>query len=201
MNELTYLSVDIDNWANEEFPFKFLDRIKDLKVPIAVSVHHHELLGHINKFRQCRRLVNIDMHADVCGDCTDDDLNCGTWGNFVTWRKRKDTSFVWSYPDPTCVIGKTNWTGCWCDDRPESNPFFKKNPRDFCGWEKVLRRHAPILKRDELNNIIAVGICLSPDYLHSRNITEWTNQFLGWIKKTDCKVYSSKSEWKRWREY
>ena len=197
----TYLSVDLDNWMNREFPSNFLNKIKKLEVPVAVSVHHHELLPHMNYFKQCRRLINVDMHADICGNCVPNNLNCGTWGNFVRWRNQKDTSFIWCYPEPTCVKGRTNWDGCWCDSEPNTNPFFCKSPQELCGWGKVSRRRIPILRQEELNNIAAVGICLSPDYLYPHNIFEWTNLFLDWINHIECKIYSSKKEWNYWKTY
>jgi hypothetical protein len=204
MNTPTYLTVDLDYWAEEsEFPFKFLNRIKNMKVPVAVAVHHHDLIDHMNKFRQCRRLVNIDTHADICGDCgpTALKLECGTWGNFIKWGKKKGSSFIWSYPDVMCVQGRTNETGMWCDIDGADNPFFRDDPREVCGWTKVMRRSRPFLTHDERHNLVAVGVCLSPDYLHIRDIPSWAQQFRKWGTYNHYHMCSPDKEWKRWEEF
>ena len=202
MNIPSYLTIDIDYWYKNTFPVKFLERIKELNVPIAVAVHHHELLPHMNRFKHCRRLINIDYHADVCGNPDNNiELECGTWGNFVDWRIQEDTAFTWCYPTNECVVGKTNEEGCWCDINPDENPFFRHNPRKLCGWDKVSRRRLPVLKREELHNIIAIGICLSPDYLYPTDISQWTNQLYDWTKRNKFRNYTSKDEWDYWKAY
>jgi hypothetical protein len=174
----TYLSIDLDYW--KKFPSGFLNRIIALNVPTAIAVEHHSLIGYVNSFGKCLRLINIDRHSDLCGNVDKKEyMNCGTWGAYVKWRKHEGSSFTWSYPENKCRKGKTNLTGCWCDSEEDDNPFFAEDPKPLCGWESVSFRLSPIIKQEELDSVQAVGICVSPDYLEvGVNVNEWAEKLL-----------------------
>lgn len=187
-NPLTYLSIDLDYWT--VFPERFLNKIIRLNVPTAVSVEHHHLLPHVNQFTECTRLINIDHHADLCGNLPEEEELCdGTWGCRVEWRHKESSSFLWSYPEAECVTGKTNTEGSWCDNDPDDNPFFSRRPYDLCDWSFVSRRKAPMLTRSELASVVAVGICVSPDYLVRENIDTWSKRLFALADKHKLEIY------------
>jgi hypothetical protein len=195
MQNSTYLSIDLDYW--KEFPAEFLKKIVSLRVPTAISIEHHKLLPHINQHSQCSRIINVDTHADICGNVPRyEKVNCGTWANFVRWPHK--LSYIWSYPENICVRGRTNTEGCWCDVMPEENPFFSKHPCPLCGWESVSRRINPTLKKNELDSVAAVGICVSPYYLPSNDaIQKWTKALLDIAYENNFEIYEAPRTWKK----
>jgi len=191
----TYLSIDLDYW--KVFPEQFINKIVRLNVPTAVAIEHHHLLPHVNKFTECTRLVNIDQHADLCGNLPKDEKVCdGTWGCRVSWREKESSTFVWSYPDASSVTGRTNMESLgWCDNAPEDNPFFSRTPSNLCEWSFVSRRRLPLLTRNELNSVVAVGICISPTFLKDKNVATWTKKIFDLAKKHKFKRYDPKWLW------
>ena len=194
--QATYLTIDLDYW--KVFPESFLLPIFELNIPIAVAIHHHHLLPHMNKFSNCSRLINIDHHVDLCGNMEKDEVvNCGTWGSRVTWRNKKRSSFLWVHPSEKCLQGKTNMDGgCWCDNEDSDNPFFSKTPSKLCGWSKVSTRMAPIITCHELESVVAVGICVSPDFLDKRAMGyTWTKQLLDMANRYKAEICEDHCQW------
>ena len=208
----TYLSIDLDFWTSErlfpdedgehvfgEFPSLFLEKVALLKRPVAVAVHHHHILEHINSFPQCSKLVNIDCHSDLCGNIEmNDDVECGTWGNYVEWRTKESSHFSWWHPSSQCSQGKCNTDGgCWCNLLPQENPFFSKNPRKLCGWGKVSRKRMGLFRDADLKGIAAVGICLSPDYLNRPEVLPFRQRLLAFANKHGAEIIGDDEEWDR----
>lgn len=195
----TYLSIDLDYWT--EFPTAFMDKVASLNVPTAIAIEHHRLIHHINSF-DCVRLVNVDTHSDLCGGSEPGEpVEDGTWGAFVSWRDHPKSSFVWSYPLAACVLGRTNQTGTWCDNEPELNPFFKRDPKPLCGWSKTSRRISPIVSKMEWHSIKAVGICLSPAFLPDHMVPVFARKLLNLAKKHKFKLVDKAPALSLWRNY
>jgi hypothetical protein len=195
--KLTYLSIDLDYW--KVFPELFINKIVQLNVPTAVAIEHHHLLPHVNQFKECTRLVNIDQHADLCGNLPDDEEVCdGTWGCRVNWRHKDESTFIWSYPHASSVKGRTNIDSLgWCDNEASDNPFFSRNPSDLCDWSYVSRRRLPLLTRKELNSVVAVGISISPLFLKDKDVVSWSKIIFELAKKHGFKNYNPKWKWNK----
>jgi len=151
-----YLSIDLDYWRRQETPLScagFFRRVWSLGLPIYVAMYHHHLLPHING-NDCDVLINVDYHSDLAdlekGRVVE--FNEGTWGNFIDWRYKG--TFIWRYPLPECLH-----TGVgYCHE--EQNPFV--DPR-VARWERTKERLG--LYGIPWQNIAAVGVCLSPDWI------------------------------------
>lgn len=159
------LSVDLDFWRESRKPAKeFFKSLFESGLKICVSVDHHDLLPFVNSFPECRKLINIDYHSDICPDQTarEEGLTCGDWVNFVDWPRKEE--YIWIYPSEKCAAnyekGNTGTYSGWCH-APDEDPF-KKGETE---WEKcttVLR----LIPRDILKEICSIAICLSPDYFY-----------------------------------
>lgn len=176
----TYLSIDLDYWCRRSVgeTTAFLQTLFAL-LPKGVNVqfaeHHHKLLPHVNSLPG-RRIINIDFHSDLA-DCfnwqarTSEKpfrLNCGTWGNHVTWTEKQE--FIWVYPHRCCVGGKTNRTNTsgWC--HMKTNPFRPPSgmrAKRVCGWGKarLVSEDASKIIHTAVKRICGVGVCLSKSYL------------------------------------
>jgi len=157
-----YLSVDLDYWKTGRHPEYFLKRLIALHKPMLIKQDHHELLRHMNSFSyDC--LMNIDWHSDLCENVPNiPSLECGTWGNHIRERNRKH--FLWVYPASSCVEGPDNSSSSgYCNMYAKLNPFLVRKPHSICGWEKVSKRKK-FITEEELSQVIAIGICLSPDF-------------------------------------
>lgn len=180
-----YLSIDADYW-NGLFPYhgwaicqkeylklecsirNTLLKLKQLHVPVKVKKDHHELLEHMNGFK-FDALVNIDYHADLCDGIPEtgslDNFNCGTWGNYISMEIKERGTFIWVYSADDSVFGRCNSDGSkgYCNDNPRKNPFLTKDSANICGWKKTkqVKRRLP---KNLWDNIVAAGICYSPDY-------------------------------------
>ena len=153
----TVLSIDLDYWQEwGQEPREFLSRVLALPVPIKLAKDHHQLLPFFNRY-PADQLRNIDFHSDVT-DYGTDSLNCGNWVNFVRWNT--SSRYVWHPPSyEECFEGADGR----CDSGdPETDPF--KYP-ETCGWSATVVDQIDVLKL-YLEDVIAVGICVSPDYLN-----------------------------------
>jgi len=170
-----YLSIDADYWNGLHiYDFELersirdtLLKVKQLRVPVQVEKDHHELLDHIDKFK-FNALVNMDYHADLTNGIPEtgtlDDLNCGSWGNYIDMEVKSNGTFIWVYSDDDSVRGRCNEdSGGYCNDYGEENPFLTKDPANICGWKKT-RKVKRRLPKDLWGNVVAAGICFSPDY-------------------------------------
>jgi hypothetical protein len=172
MKKDIYLSLDLDFWKNKPFAhFQTLfEELIDRKLPIKVVPHHQQLLPHINKY-QCPVLFNVDYHSDI-GDNPKPykapELNCGTWANHVKIQSME--LFVWMFASMKCVQnydgkkGLCNEDGSqFCNENPDKNPFFAKNPKPLCFWDSAVLRDGQrdFLQPREIDRVRAVGIAIS----------------------------------------
>jgi hypothetical protein len=164
----TYLSVDLDYWAEgtRAGAEHFFAHVLDLKLPIFVAPFHDQLLEHINA-NSGTHLYQIDYHSDITDlaepalDLSLDDLNEGSWANFVEWKE--SGRFVWRHPKISLEPGDG-----YCHDR--NNPFEK----DCSGWRET--RRATGLGCIPWKTIHAVGVCLSSDWLRGAPVQRITDR-------------------------
>ena len=162
-----YLSIDLDYFDNRcsEDPasamLAFMERVHrevPLEVPVRVVRDHHWLLS---SFRDLRfgRLINFDFHSDLTDEgvhnpLTGEDLNCGTWVNFVPGQQHKQ--YVWSPPAKWCT---TSYPTCLCNGK-RHNPFWNHL---YHGWRQVGYRVYGLDDVD-LKRVIGIGISRSPTW-------------------------------------
>ncbi len=152
----TYLSIDLDYWhrSTKHACTRFFQKVWQLKLPIYVAMYHHHLLPHINA-NEADQLLNIDHHSDLVNlDGSVLDFNEGTWGNFVDWRL--SGLFHWRYP-------QTGGQDCHVGDDP-----FTKSSFRVCRWGQTKKQAG--VRNIPWKSIVAVGVCLSPDYIGKRII-------------------------------
>jgi hypothetical protein len=155
----TYLSIDLDFWTSTYDAQHALEYIFDKVVvgdiPWKVVVDHEGLVRHTQQF-QFDKLVNIDEHSDVVEDDGPryaPEFTCGTWLNFVSYRKQRE--LVWVHPSRT-LRGR-------CDTADSRVPFNKLG----LGWKKQRHLWSPKTEwKNELewDDVVGVGIALSPDF-------------------------------------
>lgn len=172
----TYLSVDVDYWRlfdrqkyMQEMD-RFFQKIINKRIPIFIVRDHEELLEDVNK-RVFNKLINVDYHSDITAyvDSDEDvweyqwvprmpaDLNCGTWVNFV--EERFLGEFLWLYPHAKCMDVKE-------EGRCEDIEGFWDDPVSEChNWNCI--NHKKGLSAIKWNDVISVGISLSPDWLYA----------------------------------
>ena len=86
--------------------------------------------------------------------------------------------------------------GCWCDNEDSDNPFFSKTPSKLCGWSEVSTRMAPVITCHELESVVAVGICVSPDFLDKRVMGyTWTKQLLDMANRYKAEKCEDHCQW------
>jgi len=150
-----YLSVDLDYWARgaKRQCDAFFKKVYALHLPIHVACEHHHLIDTMQG--NFDTLINVDWHSDLCDtpDCgwKPNELEDGTWGNFVRWRERG--TFIWRYPTRDCLnvgIG-------YCHDL--HNPF----EEPVSGWRTTQKRWG--VGGIPWDSIKAVGVCLSPRWI------------------------------------
>jgi hypothetical protein len=157
----TYLSVDLDFWncyqenITPDFQFLF-DKITQHNISYYICQDHREILRHTKQFPHFSTLINVDAHQDfsdlMSNELKINNLNCGTWVNFVPQRKNKDSQYLWVHPNG--VEG-----GYYFYD-----PF--KEP-ERVGWSKankmsLLRKS---LQDIDFNEICGIGFSMSYDYI------------------------------------
>jgi hypothetical protein len=170
---MTYLSIDLDYWTSR-FPWKFLNHLASLKLPMVGVIDHHMMLDHINYFEP-PKIINIDFHSDICEKYYEGDfveLECGTWANHVCGAKEH---FLWVHPNSKVSDG-------YCHSNWGANPFMcgdTEHTFDVCGWQKVSKRKRRLLTPEEEADLCGIGICLSPDYggdIHTVNFLKYCSQ-------------------------
>jgi len=150
-----YLSIDLDFWAHSQRQHcnAFFEKVFALRLPIfAVCEHHHLLPTMAGCFDV---LYNVDWHSDLCDPPEEgwikSQLNEGTWGNYVPWRKQG--TFIWRYPRPCCLHIGTGY--CHSDVNPFEKP--------VSGWKHTQKHQGTAgIPWDDIK---AVGVCLSPAWI------------------------------------
>lgn len=166
MTRDTYLSIDMDFWCKYRGFDKvtdFFNLLKTINIKPTVVKYHHELVIDINKTKNVSRLINMDYHSDIADItiCDANSFNEGTWVNYV--RMNDNAEYIWRYPMNKCV----SYDEGYCHLHPNHNPFNKHNQNKY-HWTKVTRKHGSIT-HEELNRVRAVGICLSPNWTHTKH--------------------------------
>lgn len=166
----TYLSIDLDYWANKfekqftlsrKQPEHFLAKVKSLNVPIFITDFHDGLVPDVNKYK-VDRLINVDYHSDIVyedeiGSLDAEPLNEGTWVNFYDYRK--DCVFEWRYPSVHECFNKGHGRCEWDWNNLEYPDDFDKTRM---GYKKVFRKQG--LNGIIMSDIVAVGISRSPNW-------------------------------------
>jgi hypothetical protein len=147
----TYLSIDLDYWSEcrtERTMLPFIEKALSLQVPTLVVKDHHWLTSHANA-HPAEQLINVDYHDDIASrPC---DFGEGTWASFVKWR-HPCAVFEWRYP--TYERGRYGR----CDEEAD----VYNGARARTGWCWTTKRLG--VKDIPWNEVVAVGIALSPDY-------------------------------------
>jgi hypothetical protein len=161
----TYLSVDLDYWGfnknQRRACTRFFNKLLSLDVPILVVNEHHHMLDDVNSSK-CSRIEHIDFHADLSDRPRKVQkithkpfsggklyLNCGTWLNYVKWRKRGD--LIWRYPTDAAAtrLGHCHYA---------LDPFVY----DVSEWPKPRRMLG--LRGIPWNDIARVGVAISDEW-------------------------------------
>ena len=162
-----YLSIDIDFWRDEHLAVSCIEKVvlgaKRSGIPIVAVTNHQQLLGHVNK-SDAETLVNLDLHSDLDGDANE--LHCGTWVEYVSWRKHG--TYVWLRTHSSCTHGR-------CDSYRSNDtlPWFHGS-----SWKSANGYRAPQDFVPGLEGCRGVGICTSPAF-SMPNILESVSEALG----------------------
>lgn len=157
----TLFTVDLDYWTNRTVPLHELNEavgfITNLmkRVPHTHIIKYHDGIVEFNLVPdKTQKVINIDYHNDITVDA-DEDLNEGTWGNFLPKSVAK---FEWRYPSKReCIL---NHQGiCSPSSRRK-----KDYPLDYKVTQGI--NDLPV---DDINGLV---ICLSPNWDHSNTLTE-----------------------------
>jgi hypothetical protein len=163
----TYLSIDLDflpsiKKEDRESFYKILLKNKN-KGGVIVAAHHY-LLSDVNK-RKYDKLINIDFHSDISDlydELTKTNFNCGTWINYIKWRKNAE--YIWVYPKKICIDDTDRDFSGLCHDCDD--PF--ENKKAASGWKSVKREIYNNYKID-WKDVKRIGISASPDWIYNRD--------------------------------
>jgi len=162
-----YLSIDLDYWANHcLFSAKqcntFFQKLANVNenVKQIKFVRHHEGLLHHASDSSCDTLVNVDFHSDLTNYYPEDKkvITEGTWVNFVSWRK--SGTFIWMLPNKSFE----KWG--FCQDAMIFQNFEDLNFKST-EWKKIKKQIGT--KNIKWENVYAVGVSLSPEWLEHYN--------------------------------
>jgi len=160
----TYVSIDLDffNGMSPDVVESTLDNFfasaLRRRVPMVAVMNHQQLTRFVDE--SCaKKLINIDMHADIV-DSDVQEFNCGTWISFVRWRHRGHYHWVHRH---SVGDGECSW----------ADPIFMglhNQPRTrghITDWKRVSRRKVVGFpySRTLLSNCVSVGFVLSPYYV------------------------------------
>ena len=169
-----YLSIDLDYWADfsvengSKKMIAFLEKVMELDVPINVVAYHDDMTKYINRIHtDIERVINVDTHSDI----VDKDYFNGSryldeacWANFIKGKREKEN--LWNHPDAECR-GRC--------DRYE-DPFTNKS-LEICGWGKCKHKRG-LPSRSQMEEVIAVGICISPNWSEMLHVDDALNYFI-----------------------
>jgi hypothetical protein len=175
----SYLSIDLDYFFYEGFEIKdkFLEFMETLNklcdsknIKPSIVKYHHELLPIVDKY-SFDNLLHIDFHSDLTDynkeDLYEDNLNEGTWINFV--KKRKNIDFIWygtsdnefAYCDKFNVLKEVN------RDTKVFDPFDKKNLKKM-GFKSISKKFKVLPSKKMLDTVKYVGISISPNWIENK---------------------------------
>lgn len=149
----TFVTVDLDYWTMtsrfRKSHTKFLQSLINKTSKVAVVKHHHHVVTRRMIPAATEEVINIDFHNDIVDNCPRDELNEGTWGNFLPKRVKK---FTWVYPDYELCINECKGICCGGDGcmRPEIQHV---EYVEICGIKNI--------KIDSINKLV---ICISEDW-------------------------------------
>ena len=156
---MTFLSIDIDFW--NDLPPKRLradltrivESLQSRQIHVQVVMNHQQMLADVSK-AQAQRLVNVDMHSDLCGGAPQD-LTCGNWVAHVPWRSTGQ--YVW--------VRRHSRREGECDYPHVFGP----NGRAINAvWRHASTKRVRQFPWAELGNgVCAAGVCMSPGYCDS----------------------------------
>jgi len=154
----TLLSIDLDYWTNCYKHYNlngatFIHMMFQHLPKVWVIDNHHKILDLIPKGTE--RIVNIDYHNDILGESAfddyynkNDDLNEGTWGNFLPKSVER---FEWFYPQhKKCVTEKG---GLCCD---ENGKVWYDYPLEY--YQKLHFASC------DFTGVDSMVICISPEW-------------------------------------
>ena len=201
----TYLTIDLDFWNNRDLDTKWLNTIATLPVTKYAVEHHHHIIPHVNAVNT-KRIINVDYHADICDDLPDMKLECGTWGNYISWAEQG--KFLWIYPNEDCANSEYynnryqngRYKPCYghgtCHSR--NSPFSKRKQYNKWPLGKCIRRLEPVPNLD-LKRIAYVSFCTSPDFRHSELQEPWDefikDNNIPWIKTSKEIIIPTLDQW------
>lgn len=148
----TLVTVDLDYWTilekfstnHTDYLKSLIDKTKSVKV---ISLHHHIVTKRMIP-QDTDEVINIDFHNDIVDECPREDLNEGTWGNFLPRNCKK---YTWVYPDEDMCVN--NLKGI-CHGMTTSVPeIWHINYEKICGIENI-----------KIDNISKLVICISKNW-------------------------------------
>jgi hypothetical protein len=191
MKRTAYLSIDMDYWDHAYNAFNCLQNLfqklytHDFKMwhqkynPIVAVMNHQRLLPHVNE-RRSDLLINIDKHSDISSEENLKDLNCGSWVSYVKWRK--SANYLWTRQH-SIWIGNCNG---YDREHYKENPWNKGH-----GWNdtKTVARGdcLDIYSFTKDYQLTGVGLCMSPDYIHSKELEQVFREIVKLYKIPYCK--------------
>ena len=169
MKQKIYLSVDLDYWCCGNAVWtgavRMMNRLIKLDKPIIMVADHEKMLEHIDKY-PADMLINVDAHSDIWDygytKSNSQKADCSNWVNYVRWQKQKE--YLWYHSHLTSLCDR----GCCHLDHP--SPFVKRN-RPKYAWATA-RYRCGLPTRQQIKNVIAVGIAISEDWLNSADQVE-----------------------------
>lgn len=118
--------------------------------------YHNDIVEYNLIPAKTRKVINIDFHNDIVID-DGDDLNEGTWGNYLPKSVKE---FEWRYPDyKECV--RRGRGRCVPSGRLDQYPLVYKQKR---GIEEI-----------DMRDINGVVICLSPNWDHYQLLPDFVS--------------------------
>ena len=202
-NSRTYLSIDLDYWNDifrehnnpeehlRSFLQKVISHVHARNVPLCIVDSHESLLRHANLCGRngCDRLTNLDHHSDIYDRFWEklprnqkNLFNCGTWINYVNFRKTG--TFTWmapyEYEDASDRSGFCH--GVEIDD--VNNPF--EHP-EVGGWKETHFIHT-LNPHDAIkwDWVCGVGVAFSYYWLNNcydKEIIKIASKILGYKPK------------------
>jgi hypothetical protein len=159
----TLITVDLDYWTNcykrtNKEGIKLLQEIRKACDKSYLIWHHQDILDIIPP--RTERIINIDFHNDIVGEDIsdiDEDLNEGTWGNYLP---RSVKLFEWFYPSEKWCIQKRG--GLCLDGSGEVSTNYPVEYRQKRSWKNM-----------NFSGGNCFVLCVSPEWSFCHEYTEY----------------------------